>query len=83
MFADLVLLNGKIVTVDEKESIVEAVAVKFGKMLAVGANGEIKRLIGKETMVVDLRGKNCDTWTNRLPLSYDSDGGNNDGPNQS
>ncbi len=57
MFADLVLLDGKIVTVDEKEPIAEAVAVKFGKILAIGRNGEIKRLIGNETEVFELEGK--------------------------
>jgi len=57
MFADLVLRDGKIVTVDKKESIAEAAAVKFGKILAVGRNGEIKRLIGNETEVLELKGK--------------------------
>jgi predicted amidohydrolase YtcJ len=38
LYADLVLLNGKIVTVDEKDSVEEAVAVKFGRILAVGKN---------------------------------------------
>ena len=55
--ADLVLLNGKIITIDEKESIVEAAAVKFGKILAVGTNNEIKSTIGKDTQVIDLNGK--------------------------
>lgn len=57
MFADLVLLNGKIVTVDERESIAEAVAVKFGKILAVGTNDGIKGLIGEGTEVIDLKGR--------------------------
>ncbi len=55
--ADLVLINGKIVTVDDKESIAEAAAVKFGKILAVGTNDEIKSSIGKKTYVIDLKGK--------------------------
>ncbi len=55
--ADLVLLNGKIITIDEKESIAEAAAVKFGKIIAVGANNEIKSSIGKDTQVIDLNGK--------------------------
>lgn len=57
MFADLVLQNGKIVTVDERESILEAVAVKFGKILAVGSSDSIKGLIGEETHVIDLNGR--------------------------
>ncbi len=55
--ADMVLLNGKIVTVDAKDSITNAVAVKFGKILAVGTNVEIYGLIGKDTKVTDLHGK--------------------------
>ena len=55
--ADLVLLNGKIVTVDENESIAEAVAVKFGKILAVGTRDEIKGLIGQDTRIIDLKGR--------------------------
>ena len=35
LYADLVLLNGKIVTVDSKDSIVEAVACKGEKIVAV------------------------------------------------
>ena len=57
MFSDLVCVNGKIITVDEDESIVEAVAVKFGKIALVGSNKDIKRSIGDGTKVIDLEGK--------------------------
>jgi predicted amidohydrolase YtcJ len=57
MFADIILLNGKIVTVDEKESVVEALAVKFGKIVAVGSNEETKKSIGDGTEVIDLKGR--------------------------
>jgi predicted amidohydrolase YtcJ len=57
MFADLVLKNGKIVTIDEKESIAEAVAVKFGRILAVGTNDEIKGYVGETTKIIDLKGR--------------------------
>jgi predicted amidohydrolase YtcJ len=53
--ADMALINGKIVTMDCNESIAEAVAVKFGKILAVGTNDEIKGLIGSDTEVIDLQ----------------------------
>jgi len=55
--ADLALLNGKILTIDENESIAEAVAVKFGKILAVGTRDEIKGLIGQNTRIIDLKGR--------------------------
>ncbi|UCH57966.1 MAG: amidohydrolase [Candidatus Bathyarchaeota archaeon] len=55
--ADLALLTGKIVTVDSDESIQEAVAVKFGRIIAVGANEEIEPLVGDDTNVIDLEGR--------------------------
>ena len=55
--ADLVLKNGKIVTVDEAVPEVQAIAVKGDKILAVGSNKEIKRHITSSTKVIDLEGK--------------------------
>ncbi len=55
--ADLVLLHGKIITVDAKDSIAEAVAIRQNKIVAVGADGEIAPLIGKGTQVIDLGGR--------------------------
>jgi len=49
LYADLVLLNGKIVTVDEEDSVEEAVAVKFGRILAVGKNDEIRNMVGESS----------------------------------
>jgi predicted amidohydrolase YtcJ len=57
MEADLVLINGKIVTMDREESIAEAVAVKYGRFLKVGGNGEVDRLRGAGTEVIDLKGR--------------------------
>ncbi len=55
--ADLILLNGKVVTVDQEFTIAEAVAVKDGKILAIGKSDEINMLKGADTEVVDLGGK--------------------------
>lgn len=57
MVADLVLLNGKVVTVDPNDTITEAVAVKGGRIVGVGTSEEVKELIGEETKVIDLKGK--------------------------
>ena len=54
--ADSVFINGVIVTVYKNDYIAEAVAVKFGKILAVGSNEEILGLAGGETDVTDLEG---------------------------
>lgn len=54
--ADLVLLGGKVLTLDEKSSIAQAVAVRGGRILAVGDDNRVSRLIGPDTQVVDLKG---------------------------
>src|SRR6476620_4313746 len=54
---DLILSNGKIITVDETFSIAQAVAVRGDRIVAVGTNQEINRLAGPNTRRIDLRGK--------------------------
>lgn len=62
-FADRVLINGKIVTLDEHEindepgTIAEAAAISNGRFREVGTEGQIKRQIGPQTEVVNLAGK--------------------------
>src|SRR5437879_4018 len=56
--ADLILRNGKIVTVDGTFSIQQAVAVKGGRIAAVGNNAAILRSEqGPHTRVIDLKGR--------------------------
>jgi hypothetical protein len=55
--ADLVLINGKIVTVDDRLPEVQALAVHGDRIAAVGSDGEIKSHIGLKTEVLDLNGK--------------------------
>ncbi len=56
--ADLILQNGKIVTVDRKFTIQQAVAVKGERIVAVGSNAAVlKAEQGPGTKVVDLKGK--------------------------
>ncbi len=55
--ADMVLLNGKIYTVNTTNEVVEAVAVKDGKIWRIGSNDEIGSLIGEATEEIDLEGK--------------------------
>jgi predicted amidohydrolase YtcJ len=57
LYADTLLLNGKVVTVDKSFSIAQAVAIKDGKFIAVGANKDIKAYAGPKTKKVDLKGK--------------------------
>src|SRR5580704_2255399 len=53
---DMILIHGKILTVDAKDSIVEAVAIKQGRIVAVGSTADIQRQAGPATRVVDLHG---------------------------
>ena len=55
--ADLVLVNGNVITVDPTDRICESVAVKAGKILSVDTNNEIKKFIGEQTRVIDLKGR--------------------------
>jgi len=55
--ADLLLLNGNIYTVNEQQPHAEALAVKAGRILLVGANAEAPPWRGAETRVVDLHGQ--------------------------
>ncbi len=54
---DAVYLNGKIVTVDPRFSIAEAFAISDDRFTAVGKSGEIRKLAGASTRVIDLHGK--------------------------
>src|ERR1700732_2597144 len=55
--ADQILTNGKIITVDDRFSIAQAVAIKGDRIVAVGSNQEITQLAGPNTKRVDLKGK--------------------------
>jgi len=55
--ADLILYNGKIVTVDSDFSIRQAIAVKGSRILQVGENKDIMRLKADKTEVLNLDGK--------------------------
>ena len=54
--ADLVLRNGRIVTMDDQWPQVSALAVKGDRITAIGSDGEMRRYTGKKTKVIDLKG---------------------------
>jgi predicted amidohydrolase YtcJ len=56
LVADRILVNGTILTVDEADRVAEAVAIRGGRILAVGTNEEIRALAGEGTEVLDLHG---------------------------
>ena len=55
--ADLILTNGKIITVDEKFTIAQAVAIKGDRVVAVGTNQQVGQWSGPATRRVDLHGR--------------------------
>ncbi len=55
--AEVILHHGKIVTVDDKFSIAEAIAIKDGRILRTGKNTDVLELKGSPTRTVDLGGK--------------------------
>ncbi|MCG2816071.1 MAG: amidohydrolase, partial [Candidatus Aminicenantes bacterium] len=55
--ADLVLTNGKIVTVEEDQPEVEALAVRGDIIIALGSTARIKQYICDATQVIDLEGR--------------------------
>ncbi len=55
--ADTVLTNGKVVTLDGKSAIREAIAIRDGRILDVGSTAAIEKLAGPKTRVIDLRGR--------------------------
>jgi len=54
---DVVLVNGTVITVDDRNSVAQAIAIGDGKVVAVGASDEIRARAGAGTRVVDLAGK--------------------------
>jgi predicted amidohydrolase YtcJ len=56
--ADAIYFGGPIVTIDDKQPNVEAVAVKNGKIIAVGARSTVEKMqMGPKTQLIDLAGK--------------------------
>jgi predicted amidohydrolase YtcJ len=54
--ADIVLVNGRIHTLDAKSTVAEAIAIRGERIVAVGAFAKVKPLIAKSTRVIDLKG---------------------------
>ena len=55
--ADLILMNGRIATQDERRSFAQGVAIRNGRFATVGSNQEIMALRGSSTEVIDLGGR--------------------------
>ena len=57
LVADLVLLNGRIQTLDPHGHVAQALAVRDGRVLRFGSDAQIIPLVGEKTRIIDLRGR--------------------------
>ena len=57
IMADLVIYNANVRTMDAKQPTAQSIAVLGNKIIAVGTDADIKPLIGKNTKVIDAKGK--------------------------
>lgn len=55
--ADLIVHNAKVAVMDAEKNLVEAIAVKDGKVLATGTSGAILAMQGDSTEVIDAKGR--------------------------
>lgn len=55
--ADIVLLNGNVITVDSENTRAEAVAIKSNIILRVGTTAEVEEHVGDDTGIVDVGGR--------------------------
>jgi predicted amidohydrolase YtcJ len=55
--ADLILRNGKVLTVDKNFSIAQAIAVTGNTISAVGQDADVMKLAGPNTQVIDVKGR--------------------------
>ncbi len=54
--ADIVFVNGKVFTADGGDHVVQGFAIKGDRFVAAGSDGEMRRYVGAQTRVVDLKG---------------------------
>ena len=55
--ADLILYDGRISTVDRRNSTVEAIAIRDGEVIATGDDRRVRKLAARGTKLIDLNGR--------------------------
>jgi predicted amidohydrolase YtcJ len=55
--ADMVLMHGTVLTVDATDSVAQAIALREGRIVAVGTDAQVMKLAGAKTRVIDLHGR--------------------------
>ena len=54
---DTIMVNGKVVTVDGQFSIRQAIAIRDGRIMALGGTADVQKLAGPATRAIDLQGR--------------------------
>src|ERR1700686_4240277 len=54
---DTIMVNGKVVTVDDQSSIRQAIAIRDGRIVALGSTADVQKLAGPTTRTIDLQGR--------------------------
>lgn len=57
LVAETIFHNGPVITIDDADPTAEAVAVRDGKIIAVGTSGEVMKMKGGSTKMIDLKGQ--------------------------
>ena len=55
--ADVVFVNGKVFTADAQDQVVQGFAVAGDRFVAIGTDDEVRRYVGPQTRVIDLKGR--------------------------
>jgi predicted amidohydrolase YtcJ len=55
--ADIVFVNGKVFTADDGDRVVQGFAVRGDRFVAIGTDNEVRRYVGPQTKVIDLKGR--------------------------
>ena len=55
--ADTVLRGGKVIVIDDEDTVAEAVAIKYGRIAFVGSDEESGKFVQDNTKMIDLEGK--------------------------
>ena len=71
---DLILNNGKVLTVDSSFSIAQAVAITGNTITAVGSSADVMKLKGPNTQVIDLKGRTVTPGFMDTHRHYSADG---------
>jgi len=55
--ADMVLVHGTVLTVDTKDSVAQAIAIRDGRIVAIGTDAQVMKLVSAKTRIVDMHGR--------------------------